>query len=809
MVIIRESPSKNPSAAPTAAPSWPPRSPFHALLSSPGGRQKWRDRCAADANAIFTNTSGLSPPSPSRKQQQPKQPKYPSEGIAVDEEEEEEEWRLEEIALRRRQMAFQRKRRETGSLGGSEEEAEEEEVQLRLEEIGIRRRRRERERERLRKAPPYSSVRIMRAEESIEVPLSPPPPAKEKEPDPVSPARRRLGLTSAPQAARVSLKRARDGNSLRVPRIGEVSRPKSFGERLREGMREAEEKEERLERKERARSGGFHRIEKEEEAKGLAVRRSAGSQEGETLQRSASVRSSTSVEQHLQTKARGLFNRSGSRSCEANNSDGELSISPPSQHQSVHHLQTKEHHETTSSDEPSASPSYDPFSRTHLSKRQLSHPVVARHLQGKTVYTLPDLLKDVRAPHYDPPDLDNDSGGDFVLFAILASKSSPHDQKPNHHIHGGERAEGVQGDKKFMVLKLCDLKWDIDLFLFGPAFTRFWKLTPGTLLAILNPGILPPKAGAPAGAPFCLKLASSEDTILEIGVARDLAFCSATRKDGRPCEAWVDKRRTEVCGFHLDLFVERQRKGRMEVNTMSRTHKRPNPPVTRGEPCRGGGGSFSSYAVPPSSSAARLLDLEDRHVVSTCRETEASRQRLAAAQKERELRRALEQLPGNNPGKDYLSLRAQSVQSEAGCAGDMPVAGADLRKLSAAEALGLRGRKRAEDVRLSPAKERKAHFGLGRLGMGKEAMGWGGGTRKVPLARAAEVEAAGLAGRERGRSVSPVKKKARFVLEGKGIREPGGRESGGVVVADHCSSGVELGQEEEEEEDDDDGLEIV
>jgi len=727
----------------------------------------------------------------------------------VDEEEEEEEWRLEEITLRRRQMAFQRKRRDEGSLGSCEEEAEEE-VQLRLEEIGIRRRKRERERERerQRKPPVLPSAGSLREDVVVEVPISPPPPAKQEKPDPVSPARRRLGLDSAPQAARVSLKRARDGNPPRAPRDGEAPRPKSFGERLREGMREVEEREERLERRERARTGGFHRVEEEGGGKRAAAGRGSASQGGGMVGRSASILSSTIAQQPLRAKARGLFNTSGSRSREGDNSDADLSISPSPRPQTVdHHDPTNNDHDdkTSAPDDPTATPSYDPFSRIHLSKRRLPHPVVARHLQDKTPYTLPELLKDVRAPHYDPPEFSNDSGGDFVLFAILASKSTPHDQKPSHHTHGGGEAgeEALQGDKKFMVLKLCDLKWDIDLFLFGPAFTRFWKLTPGTLLAILNPGILPPKPGAPAGAPFCLKLASSEDTILEIGVARDLAFCSATRKDGRQCDAWVDGRRTGVCDFHLDLFVERQRRGRMEVNTMSRTNRNPNPAVARGEARRGGGGP--SYAVPPSSSTARLLDMEDRHLASSRRETDASRQRLAAAQKERELRRALERLPGSNPGKEYLSLRTQSVQNQAGAGSDVAAGGLTNGRFSAAGSLGLRGGKKAEEVRLSPPKERKAHFGLSGIGMGKEAVGWGGGIRKLPAAKAAEVPTGGggSVGGKRGRSASPVKKKARFVLEGKGIREPGGRESGGLTVGG-VVVGLKMG-----DDDDDDGLEIV
>lgn len=118
-----------------------------------------------------------------------------------------------------------------------------------------------------------------------------------------------------------------------------------------------------------------------------------------------------------------------------------------------------------------------------------------------------------------------------------------------------------------MVLTLTDLEWSVDLFLFDTALPRYYKLTLGTVVAILNPSIIPPPANAVDTGRFSLKLNSSDDTILEIGKAQDLGFCKSIKKDGAVCNNWIDSRKTEFCEFHVDMQLKRTTAGRMEVNS--------------------------------------------------------------------------------------------------------------------------------------------------------------------------------------------------------------------------------------------------
>ncbi|KAK8192487.1 hypothetical protein M8818_007655 [Zalaria obscura] len=445
---------------------------------------------------------------------------------------------------------------------------------------------------------------------------------------------------------------------------------------------------------------------------------------------------------------------------------------------------------------PEDASSFETFSSTHLSRRQIPHTDLVRTLTDKELYTLPRLLKEIKAPHYDPPDCESD----FVVFGILASKTSPYDTKPKHKSSGNANADEDDdaGKSKFMVLKLTDLQWEIDLFLFDTAFSTFWKLVPGTLLAILNPSVMPPKTNQHSGR-FSLKLASSEDSVLEIGAARDLGFCKSVKKDGKQCDAWVNKRKTEFCDFHVNLALEKTRAGRMEVNGMHRYSARPSSPDKRfgvksrylraGEFANKGTGSQRDietgerYFMGPKLSAAALLDREDRG------SAEAMQKRLREKERERELARKLGRL-GNGMGAEYLKRKDERPVEQ----GEGERADDEKYEKPDAEALGLLGKK-ASDVRLEPVRGRKRAFQSSTgssSATGGEAMGWGGAFKRGLLEPKKGVYPERGQTKLNARAESP-KKRARFALE-KGIREPG-RES--------------LGDAKALIDDDDDDLDII
>ncbi|KAK5128209.1 hypothetical protein LTR85_002876 [Meristemomyces frigidus] len=798
MVVVRESPRAKHSPDKNAA-QWPPKSPFQALLSSPSGRKKWQDH--------RTRGEDRSPsPSPLRRPMSSSKALQAVSMGSDDEDEEDEETlqlKMKAIQTQLKLKALQRKKRLAAGGGGQEDSSR---TSSRADSILTS------PRKPLRPSTSQPNLR----KPDIEVELSP---ARDRIAAPVSPARKRLGLNAPAKAQDVSLKRARDGtqanrsDSVHSALNFDAPKPKSFSERLQASKQQTEDREAKLDRIERSRSKGFgsngtavrdsrHRVETtgnsgtggenvlKRPSSAREAQPSSRSTKELSISRSASTRSSTSTTR-AKPKASGLIQTAGKpqgRAARASaDSDSDLSVAPP-----------------PGEDTPSSS--YDPISEIHLSKPYIPHSVVAREIEGKEIYDLPRLLKEVKSPHYDPPDCEED----FVVFAVLASKTSPYDQKQKHKTSDMDKPQedSEAPRNKFMVLKLTDLKYEVDCFLFGTAFDQFWKLTPGTLLAILNPSILPPKTNQHSGR-FSLKLGSSEDCVMELGIARDLGYCNSVKKDGQQCGEWVDKRSTDICEFHLNLFVEKQRKGRMEVNTMWRGTGDTDPRIKSRSREAGGfdkeikkqkGVTQSReygtlYAVPTGmKSTASLLDAEDMNVLHNMTTEEASRKRIAAAQKERDLQKMLGEI-GNSVGAEYMQAKTGATSSTR----SRDIGAADARALfekPKASELGLLNNK-ATATHLSPAKDRKHHFGISAIGSsGRGAMGWGGareygllqpkndrlgspekGQTKLDATKLAPVRPPAVRARSTDGSLSP-KKRARFMLDKKGLREPG-RESGG------------------------------
>lgn len=381
---------------------------------------------------------------------------------------------------------------------------------------------------------------------------------------------------------------------------------------------------------------------------------------------------------------------------------------------------------------------FESFSSFHLSKRILPHTFLTRTVSSKTILQIPDLLRTIKAPDFSPPDTEDD----YVVFGIIASKSTPRDHKDNHKTaspstetksSNKEALESEQNTRgKYMVLTLTDLTWSLDLYLFTTAFTRFWKLTPGTVIAILNPSIMPPLPSKTDTGRFSLVLSSSDDTVLEVGTSRDLGFCKSIKQDGKVCGSWIDRRKTEFCDWHVDRQVEKVKRGRMEVNTITASfapggRKNARTGFFGGGSRRGKGEQFkdngllregaqydratsSRFFVAPNAlgvtgrSAANLLDDELDLANRGLGKEEKLRRRLAEREKEREIAKKLGE-GGNGMGGEYLRITATEGEATNEDEGEN-----GKREDLDAGKLGLLGN-RAAEVHLSPMKRKAGATG--------------------------------------------------------------------------------------------------
>ena len=587
-----------------------------------------------------------------------------------------------------------------------------------------------------------------------------------------------------------------------VPTLGESNRPKSFSEKIAETRQQDKARKEKTDRLHRQRSAGFGVQKQDIEAFKIAadsVEQATQLQSKYDPKTASDGFSRDEVLKAVNKPSGGLVQRgntcdgirrphphSKSSNTLWTNPNAPPEISRPSEPTSnvsrkparslSRELKASDRISRASSPEPSAS-HFEPFSSLHLSKRLLPHGFLTSTFSEKHIFLLPSLLEAVKSPDFLFPDV---SEPDHIVLAIIASKSSPLNHKNFNKSTSADStsiAEAAASEQntngKYMVLTLTDLKWTVDLFLFATGYTRFRKLTPGTIVALLNPEIMPPPPGRADTGRFSLKLASSDDTVLEIGTSRDLGWCKSARKDGKQCGSWIDKRHTEFCEFHVDVVVERTRRGRMEVQGMSAPFA---PGGRRGgrtghfgdsrrgrKPARDDGlsregpqydrGSASRYFVGPSIpgfSAAQLLDVEGGIERGGTKE-ERIRKRLAEKEKEEEIAKRLGE-GGNGAGSEYLRLRtggetsAKNVESQSANPFD-------------AISLGLLGNN-ARNVHLSPIKKK----------------------RKLDA-----------------RSVESPKKKTRFVTD-RGIKEAG-RESFGRNIA--------LENADDDDDDDEDGLEVI
>lgn len=329
----------------------------------------------------------------------------------------------------------------------------------------------------------------------------------------------------------------------------------------------------------------------------------------------------------------------------------------------------------------SSSASFEPYSCFHLKKRILPHQVVARAITGKTAYSVKDLLRHVKYPDWSLPDDVIDS----VVFAVVASKSDPRSHKPQYDAETGKMKPSERG--KYMIITLVDLEYEIDLFLFNSGFDRFWKLSTGTVVAILNPDIMPPPPGKQDTGRFSLAINSDADTILEIGVARDIGYCKSVKADGSLCNTWVNARRTEYCEYHTNTALSRTRSARNEINGSGGFGKgaenkgskeqwwsrKKTEEAARREKIAETHGRFdwesrSRYFVGGGRGAttAAMMDQEEVGDLAETRErTEGLKRRLAAQEKERDIAKKLGDIGSGGLGGEYMRLAGTASSASA------------------------------------------------------------------------------------------------------------------------------------------------
>ncbi|KAI1777315.1 hypothetical protein F4818DRAFT_409921 [Hypoxylon cercidicola] len=802
---------------------WPPRSPHDVLLSTPKGRERLRRMAERASPSPSPSKRGRLAPALSARSGNSQHTHTDQLEMDMDDDDDEEDEEMLQLKLQAIQAKLKLKKLQSAkakkALGADAIRSE----SVPIPDIPTAGRAQPRTDSQRSGLAPRSQ-----SQAEVQVPASPVRRAQTAQGD-SSPSRVRLGIDKGIKAKDISLKRAPSfkkpadsqngshGGYLRrahTPAPGNTEqatqqqRPLTFSERLAAARSEEASRQERRDRIKQVRSNAFELGRNEiEQMKSNAkeipdVPLQPEQYTREEVMAGGQIKRSTSLRRPTQDE-----NRSGSSLSGANESQGDTQ---------------KEKRPPSEVPEEDAA-GFEPYSSVHLSKRIIPHSTLTRNLSGKKTYVIKDLLKHVKAPEFQLPEIEQD----IVVFGILASKSDPRAHK-NTNGNLKEKAETDPARGKYMVLQLVDLQWELELFLFNTGFERYWKLTPGTLLAILNPTIMPPPPNRTDTGRFSIVINSGLDTILEIGTARDLGYCKSIKKDGQYCNGWVNRKRTEFCEFHMNLGLAKHRQARQDVNAFNTgmgPKKDDDNPFKRGYKKRQYDGG--QYANDPKNkgrdnydrnkqgqwfiskpTAASMLDNEvlgGGQVAGTIEKSETLRRRLATEEKERELMKSLGKM-GSGAGKEYMR-RSGNATSSKGAGLDLSTSAQEENKKDMdARSLGLIATKGMEHkIHLSPVKRKRPESSLSTSTAGgsttRAALGWGGGLSNK-LARMKEGEklrpatsftttnsyeggnSSNVGGNDGGGSTSarsPARKKTRFLTE-KGIREAG-RESLGTELA--------------------------
>lgn len=643
----------------TTEPQWPPRSPGEVLLSTPGGRARLR--------RLEASRTSPSPSRGARAVSHGLDDMDMDDGAGEDEEDEETlQLQLQEIQAKLRLKKLQAARAQKAAAGESSARSTPGSAQV-AAGSGAATLHNPRSPQRSTIEVPASPVR--RAQSAAEV-------ATQK-----SPKRVLLGIDKGLRGQDVSLRRppssfrrgltgsssssgvAGGGSSSSSSQREAAPRPLSFNERLAAARTQEAARQDKTERIQKLRTSGFS-VGKDEmdQYKAKAVDIPVVDRGPQKFSRD-DILGAASGRKQFDADGGTLLRRSNT--------------TPNIRSKYMDEGTTEGAKDDTAAAEPSEA-SFEPYSGFHLTRRVLPHSVVARSVSGMTTYAIQDLLRLVKAPHFELPQVETD----VVVWGIIAEKSDPRSHKPA----GSAAGPGAQQDRgKYMVLTLVDLTYQIELFLFKSGFERFWKLSTGTVVAILNPGIMPPPPGRHDTGKWSLVINSDDDTILEIGNARDLGYCKSVKRDGHQCSTWVNAKRTEFCEFHTNEAAKKMRATRNDLNGAA-GFGTSDKSARGGRGGRGGGGrgrgggdyssgrggksntGYDSFAqsqwFATGTSASSLIDNEALNggYSDQVERKEGLKRRLAAKERESDIARKLGEI-GSGAGKDYMKLTSRDAQA--------------------------------------------------------------------------------------------------------------------------------------------------
>jgi hypothetical protein len=202
---------------------------------------------------------------------------------------------------------------------------------------------------------------------------------------------------------------------------------------------------------------------------------------------------------------------------------------------------------------PANDPAFDLYSRMYISQRYLPFEELEREIGDTEVLRLPAFFE--RTSNRLAELRENN----FIVIAMISSKSEP--LYTNY------------GKNKYIRMKITDFKFDIFLYLHEDAYSEYWRLKTGSIIAILNPEILDPhyrsNTKQSGSQHYSLKLKNSL-TILEYARFRDFGTCLGL--NGKKCSEIVNIAKGRYCVYHQEKRADKAASNRNEMGSNYRLY---------------------------------------------------------------------------------------------------------------------------------------------------------------------------------------------------------------------------------------------
>ena len=199
--------------------------------------------------------------------------------------------------------------------------------------------------------------------------------------------------------------------------------------------------------------------------------------------------------------------------------------------------------------DPVRDPAFDIYSRMYVSKFYFPEDVIKSQMKDTHVLRIPNLFSKL------PAHLEELRESNFIVTGVVSAKSEP--------------ILNPRKTSKYIRIRLSNFKVDILLYLYDDAYKKYWKISPGSIIALLNPkiediGYYSNKNGSSSAANYVLKVSEST-TILEYAKFRDIGYCPGT--NNKPCQQLVNKKESAFCHYHQQKRTDKTASHRNEMGT--------------------------------------------------------------------------------------------------------------------------------------------------------------------------------------------------------------------------------------------------